>query len=441
MASIAGVCTVLKGFLPQYFNVENCEPHEDDIRIALAIKKSMMIQIDQARGRPLKENGTAKKSAEKPKKVVEKVKKEDDPTSKEEVEMTDEEKAKMEEEKQQEKQRKEEEKARKEEEKQRKLEAKRVQEEEKQKKIREKLAELLGKKRKEEMAAKKFSSFFQKQTPSTPTTPTAKVESTEDKPLFLPFQLKPNQTLTPIVQAFVRERFLTPCFDSDIISQNEPVNNLYLAHLKSGQIVPHKTGRRIRTSQDPDLDIVENGKKRYIGKLLQFHDNVRPAWFGTWSKKSKAISGRRPLAQDADYLNYEVDSDEEWDEGGPGESLDGSDAEPEDPEDDYEIDNEFMVPHGYLSGSEEEGDLAEGNGAGEDADKFREKEMLARKRLRVKPLKAVVIGPIWSRDRKACDETSASVPLLPAHQVIRKFRVVFNCRSSSTNPSPNLKTC
>jgi hypothetical protein len=37
-----------------------------------------------------------------------------------------------------------------------------------------------------------------------------------------------------------------------------------------------------------------------------------------------------------------VDSDDEWEEEEPGESLHGSDDEKES-EDDYEVDNEFMV--------------------------------------------------------------------------------------------------
>lgn len=437
MASVAGVCTALRGFLPQYFNLDNVDPHIDDVKIASSLKTSMMLLIDKSRG--AKQNGKGRKSEGSAKKdsvnkdAANEVIDIDAPDNQAEKKITDEEKALKEEEKK----RKEEEKLKKEEEKERKLEARRLREEEQQRKMKEKQEEMLAKKRKEELAAKKFGSFFQKQCPSVPTTPIAVESSTEDKPVFLPFQLKPNQTLTPIVQSFVKDRFLTPCFDSDINSQDEPMNNLYLAQLKGRIIVPHKTGRKIRINRDSDLDIIEDGKELRIGKLLQFHDNVRPAWFGTWTKKSKNVSGRKPFAQDSKFLNYEVDSDEEWDEGGPGESLDGSDAEPDDPEDDYDIDNEFMVPHGYLSGSEEEGELAEGTGAGDDADKFREKEMLARKRLRVKLLKPVVIGPLWNRDRKACNETSFS----PAHQVMKKFRVVFNCRSSSTTPSPNLKTC
>lgn len=56
------------------------------------------------------------------------------------------------------------------------------------------------------------------------------------------------------------------------------------------------------------------------------------------------------------WFDYDIDSDEEWEEEDPdGESLRGSDDEKdeENPDDDeYDVDNEFMVPHGYLSDEE-----------------------------------------------------------------------------------------
>jgi len=50
-------------------------------------------------------------------------------------------------------------------------------------------------------------------------------------------------------------------------------------------------------------------------------------------------------------FDYEVDSDDEWEEEEPGESLHGSDDEKES-EDEYEVDNDLFVPHGYLSDEE-----------------------------------------------------------------------------------------
>jgi len=61
-------------------------------------------------------------------------------------------------------------------------------------------------------------------------------------------------------------------------------------------------------------------------KLLQFHENYRPAYYGTWRKRSSVITARRPWQQDSAFFAYDVDSDEEWEEEEPGESLSHSEV-------------------------------------------------------------------------------------------------------------------
>lgn len=51
-------------------------------------------------------------------------------------------------------------------------------------------------------------------------------------------------------------------------------------------------------------------------------------------------------------FEYDIDSDDEWEEPEDGESLRGSEDE-ESQDEQYEEDNDMFVPHGYLS--EEEG--------------------------------------------------------------------------------------
>ncbi|KAH9620582.1 hypothetical protein KSS87_015809, partial [Heliosperma pusillum] len=94
-------------------------------------------------------------------------------------------------------------------------------------------------------------------------------------------------------------------------------------------------------------------------QLLQFDKSNRPAFYGIWPKKSHVIGFRHPFKKDPD-LDYEIDSDEEWEEEEPGESL--SDSEKEDEEildegsckgdDEEESEDGFFVPDGYLSESE-----------------------------------------------------------------------------------------
>lgn len=59
-------------------------------------------------------------------------------------------------------------------------------------------------------------------------------------------------------------------------------------------------------------------------------------------------------------LEYEVDSDDEWEEPEEGESLRGSDEE-EEQDDQYEEDNDMFVPHGYLSDGEGDEDELDDN--------------------------------------------------------------------------------
>ncbi|KAJ1563226.1 inositol polyphosphate 5-phosphatase [Cladochytrium tenue] len=96
---------------------------------------------------------------------------------------------------------------------------------------------------------------------------------------------------------------------------------------------------RFRSSSDP----VDRTK----WKLLQFQENFRPAYYGTWRKQSKVLSGRKPLAMDQSLLNYDVDSDAEWEEGeaevkGEVEELESEDEEADPDDSDADMDD-FLV--------------------------------------------------------------------------------------------------
>eukprot|EP00026_Physarum_polycephalum_P003981 Phypoly_transcript_03998.p1 GENE.Phypoly_transcript_03998~~Phypoly_transcript_03998.p1 ORF type:complete len:743 (+),score=218.56 Phypoly_transcript_03998:3-2231(+) len=89
-------------------------------------------------------------------------------------------------------------------------------------------------------------------------------------------------------------------------------------------------------------------------KLLRFHDNVRPAYYGTFSKRSAVLTGRRPLRTDDAVFDYEVDSDAEWEDEGEGEELSESEGEKdkEEEESEEEEEDKWVVPDGYLSEDE-----------------------------------------------------------------------------------------
>lgn len=56
-------------------------------------------------------------------------------------------------------------------------------------------------------------------------------------------------------------------------------------------------------------------------RMRKFHEDLRPAYVGTFSKKSNIIKGRSPFNQDHALLNYDYDSEEEWEEELEGEDI------------------------------------------------------------------------------------------------------------------------
>lgn len=98
-----------------------------------------------------------------------------------------------------------------------------------------------------------------------------------------------------------------------------------------------------------------------------------------------------------------MDSDDEWEEEEPGESLeDGSDddKEKESEDDDYEVDNEWFVPHGHLS----EEEMQNEDELGEDCNdreaqkaklKIIQQEFAQEMKKKTEKIKPRLIGCIW----------------------------------------------
>ena len=121
-------------------------------------------------------------------------------------------------------------------------------------------------------------------------------------------------------------------------------------------------------------------------KFLGFHEDVRPPYRGTWSKRSSLVTGRRPLGRDTKFLDYDIDSEEEWEEGDDDEGedlVDGDDGADEEEDMQNDDDND-----GWLA---DEDDL----GIEDDDDETRE--------LRKKNISNVAYGPSGKPSHfKAC---------------------------------------
>ncbi|XP_028299201.1 chromatin assembly factor 1 subunit A [Gouania willdenowi] len=235
---------------------------------------------------------------------------------------------------------------------------------------------------------------------------------------FAPFEIKENMALAPLTRVQCKDSVLEE-LDQFLLKPAAHLNGLkdWIGQ-KPRQSGPTKLRRIQKQSEclvveDPKPDGVPDRKCYGHMKLLQFHENYRPAYWGTWSKKSSLISPRCPLKHDKALLDYEVDSDEEWEEEEPGESLSHSEGEDEEEgEEDDDEDDGFFVPHGYLSN--DEGAPEEEEGGDLEKQKLRQKlkarewdeQMSTKKKMKV--LEPVVRGCVW-------EDNGATVDLLLSH--------------------------
>ncbi|XP_048351808.1 chromatin assembly factor 1 subunit A [Sphaerodactylus townsendi] len=242
---------------------------------------------------------------------------------------------------------------------------------------------------------------------------------------FAPFEIKENMVLSPLCRVAFDQDLMDQL---DCLLQAQSCDAPLLRELKGRE--PGKSGPTLLRSSSLDVnsDVVIVGssqtgdvpERKKFGrmKLLQFCENHRPAYWGTWNKTSSCIKPRNPWSKDTTLLDYEVESDEEWEEEEPGESL--SHSEGDDDEDGGEEEDEddgFFVPHGYLS--EDEGVIEE---CDPENQKVRQKlkakewdELIAKgKRLRV--LQPTTAGCVWEgQERSGC--SSADLKLLQQFQV------------------------
>lgn len=260
-------------------------------------------------------------------------------------------------------QRDEEKRQRDEEKKQRDEEKKRVREEEKKQKEEEKKQKEEEKKRKENEKKKKdqvkqndksdtpsssfltssiytqknqlrLTSLFTKTIPMEKNTQSSNIVKSLEPSLFPPFYIKEN------VKMSKTNTFPITCTDNFmhlLKSQQyqESTKKTYLDALS------HKAKQKRGTTTHIDIhslllpgaaDILHNSNVRLaLGmKLLQYAEDVRPAYYGTFTKKSAIISGKHPLARDSSILDYNVDSEAEWEPEGEGEDI-HSDEDEDDP--------------------------------------------------------------------------------------------------------------
>ncbi|KAH8304174.1 hypothetical protein KR059_002894 [Drosophila kikkawai] len=274
---------------------------------------------------------------------------------------------------------------------------------------------------------------------------------------FRPFQIKDDMLLAPVTRASMCHEHrsqLDGLFraadhqdgeDSDAeedICRRKPPNraHLYLSELNSGRHKPLKMLRDARlqryTKEEDDEDVqviddlataglpIEEEQPKQLARMrtkyLHFADNRRPPYYGTWRKKSQTISARRPLAHDKAHFDYELDSDCEWEEEEPGESLSASEDEKEERESEEESEeeyNEWYVPHGHLSDEELQND-GDDDGHTREAQKAKlqvlQQEFAQEMKKQTKKIKPRLLGPIWLDEN---GNQSEQLPAIFAHTI------------------------
>ncbi|KAM8873843.1 chromatin assembly factor 1 subunit A isoform 2-T3 [Spinachia spinachia] len=227
---------------------------------------------------------------------------------------------------------------------------------------------------------------------------------------FAPFEIKEHMALAPLCRVHCEDSALDE-LDRCLLNPVDNFNGLkeWISPIprSSGPTNPRPRDPLCKCTTTEGLKAdVPDRKRCGAMKLLQFHANYRPAYWGTWSKKSSHISARCPFKKDKRLLDYEVESDEEWEEEEPGESLSHSEGEDEEEggEDDDDDDG-FFVPHGYLS--DDEGAPEEEEGGDLEKQKLRQRvkakewdELMCNKK-RMKVLEPVVRGCVWEGEGSA----------------------------------------
>ena len=384
-------------------------------------KKEAEKQAKEAERQKEKDRKEAEKQKEKERKEAERKAKE----AQKETERLEKEKLKQEKEMEKLKEKERKEAERKAKESQKEAE-KLLKEEQARKKQEEKDEKEKAEKAKAEKAKMSFASFFVKKqkTASEP------LEAQGENSLFTQFQVKSNMKVAPILRGLIPEDFE--------LNTGLPTEQLYLNQLSKGQIKPGKQSRTwpyASKVDDDDVEILEDEEDEDdIGeeilneslikptekkvfkkaKLLQFHDNQRPAYFGTWTKKTSKISGRKPFGKDIDLIgDYDYDSDDDWEEEEQGESL--SDEEKDNEEDEKEDekldedDDGFFVGHGVLDKDELRNDDEDDEAFDEELEMKKQKlkaQQFEEEYKKKKPtkLKPRVFGCFWNDPAHAQDK-------------------------------------
>jgi chromatin assembly factor 1 subunit A len=153
-------------------------------------------------------------------------------------------------------------------------------------------------------------------------------------------------------------------------------------------------------------------------KVLIFSEDIRPGYFGTWTRSSRIVGPRTPLAKDMVAMDYAYDSGEEWEEEkGDADDVveDGEDEEAGEEDGDSDLDSWLVDDDEVVEVIEDEMEgydvflsplpplpaPVKKRKTGDDEDK-----KLGKKRKVVVPLVPFAKGPFWEKSIGQCEYDS-----------------------------------
>ncbi|KAF8270368.1 hypothetical protein EI94DRAFT_1723062 [Lactarius quietus] len=142
-------------------------------------------------------------------------------------------------------------------------------------------------------------------------------------------------------------------------------------------------------------------RTRILAKVLIFHENERPGYYGTYTKRSRLIKPRRPFARDDIAIDYSYDSGEE---GGGDEIMGDSDDERDDEEESDDLDgwlglDAFPFPPPLPEGGKHKRKVEKEK----EKEKETDTETKTKKRKAVVPLVPFIKGPCWEAEVGDCE--------------------------------------
>ncbi|TFK64073.1 hypothetical protein BDN72DRAFT_286329 [Pluteus cervinus] len=355
----------------------------------------------------------------------------------------------------------------------------------KEKERQEKKAAKAEKEKKEKDSQNKarsmMANFFSKPktNPSTPTNvliaSTSSTTQSEFEKIFKPFVLKKDSVLAPS-NYFVRQQHDRAAGGPrdvesvDVAALQQMTPSDHIRHVLSSLPLPSDQKRLPRPEHKPpsyksynpisirsmltqlseaevtgDISRVRSllgqltNRKLFPAKILIFHQDARPGYYGTWTRSSRHIGPRTPFARDPLEFDYGYDSGEEW-EVDAGEADDVvDDGEEDDPEDEADSDVDS-----WLVDDDEEPDISMTDfdlplpdidfsalppppkRKADDGEK-----KTTKKRKVVIPLVAFASGPCWESKVGQC-----------SYEPFEQYRIqLFNDTPYPINPFTFVSTC